>query len=465
MAGSSTVQFAQTSRLPDQLSDQEFWRLVTDFSEPSGPYTGDNWISNEASIQDVIPPLKQIAKPGGAYLGVGPEQNFTYMWALQSKIGFIIDIRRQNMLEILMLKALFEVSPDRADFVANLFSKKRPAGLDANTSAKALMNAFANSQSEGLAKNIDSVKTALTKHGYTLSADDLARISFVQEIFNRGGVTITAEFSSPGSPAGVPVTFTDLMTATDRKGQPWSFLSSEAAYQYIREMHRKNLIIPLVGDFAGPSAIRRVGEYLKARNANVAAFYLSNVEYYLSGPTMKAFQSNVASLPIDSSSTLIRWSPRPTVPYLPWYTPEMGVVVSLLTPASELVELVKTNQAPTTYRDVLSGTRDPQTLTAAMQDPSLRKVTGRIMGISGLKSNEILRVELVENLRPAGLIVSSDVADDGTFEVRNVRPRTYQAIVLKSCKGCSNSTVAATPINVVVADKDIADLRLALIAQ
>jgi hypothetical protein len=100
-----------------------------------------------------------------------------------------------------------------------------------------------------------------------------------------------------------------------------------------------------------------------------------------------------------------------------------------------------------------------------MQDPSLRKVTGRITGISGLKSNEILRVELVENLRPAGLIVSSDVADDGTFEVRNVRPRTYQAIVLKSCKGCSNSTVAATPINVVVADKDIADLRLALIAQ
>src|SRR6185295_4016563 len=124
---------AQVRGLPDQLSDQEFWRTITDFSEPSGPYTGDNWISNEASIQNVIPPLKQLTKPGGVYLGVGPEQNFTYMWALQSKIGFIIDIRRQNMLEILLFKALFEVSPDRADFVANLFSKKRPAGLAANT--------------------------------------------------------------------------------------------------------------------------------------------------------------------------------------------------------------------------------------------------------------------------------------------------------------------------------------------
>src|SRR5688500_10443154 len=71
MSDSSSVQFAQTSRLPDQLTDQEFWRMITDLLESSGPYTGDNWSSDEASVQDVIPPLKQLAKPGGAYLGVG----------------------------------------------------------------------------------------------------------------------------------------------------------------------------------------------------------------------------------------------------------------------------------------------------------------------------------------------------------------------------------------------------------
>ncbi len=64
------------------------------------------------------------------------------MWALQSKMGFIIDIRRQNLLTILLHKALFEMSPDRADFVANLFSRRRPAGIDTNTSAKTLMTAF-----------------------------------------------------------------------------------------------------------------------------------------------------------------------------------------------------------------------------------------------------------------------------------------------------------------------------------
>jgi hypothetical protein len=91
------VHFAQTNRLPDQLSDQEFWRMVADLSEPSGPYTGDNWISNEASIQDVMIPLRQLAKPGGVYMGVGPEQNFTYIATLRPKMAFILDVRRGNL--------------------------------------------------------------------------------------------------------------------------------------------------------------------------------------------------------------------------------------------------------------------------------------------------------------------------------------------------------------------------------
>jgi hypothetical protein len=353
---------AQTPTLPSEISDKDFWRMVTEFSEASGPYTGDNWISNEASIQNVIPPLKQLTKAGGVYLGVGPEQNFTYMWALQSKMGFVIDIRRQNMLTILLHKALFEMSADRADFVANLFSRRRPAGLDANTSAKAMMAAFDKAPSEGLAKNIDAVKAVLTKHGYTLSGDDFARISFIQQTFNRGGLSITAEYASPGSPGGIPVSFTDLMTATDRNGQAWSFLSSEAAYRFIRELHRKNLIVPVVGNFAGTTAIRKVAEYLKQRNSIVTAFYVSNVEYYLNGPTMKSFQANLSTLPIDSSSLLIRWSPRPTIPSVPWYTIDMGPVVTMLSPITELVDLYKANKAPTNFPEVLRGTVNPAIL-------------------------------------------------------------------------------------------------------
>ena len=456
---------AQLSGLPAQLSDQEFWRTVTDFSEPSGPYTGDNWISNEASIQNVIPSLKQLTKPGGVYLGVGPEQNFTYMWALQSKIGFIIDIRRQNMLNVLLFKALFEISPDRADFVSHLFSRRRPAGLDSTTSALTLTVAYESAPTEGLAANIEAVRSTFAKHGFALSAEDLSRIDYIYGIFNRGGPMITAEFASPGSPGGVPVTYTDLMTATDKSGQPWSYLSSEAAYQYIREMHRKNLIIPLVGDFAGRTTIRMVADYVKQRKATVAAFYVSNVEMYLQGQIMKNFHANLSALPIDSSSMLIRWAPRPAIQYVPWYVPDMGGVwgvVTMLQPISELVELHRAGRSPDNFADTYRATVDPMTLAASTLDSSLRKVTGRVTGSAGLKPTEVLRVELVENLRQSGLIITAEVAPDGSFQVKNVSPRTYQAIVLRSCIGCNYSRVGGAPVDVVVADKDITGLQLVL---
>jgi hypothetical protein len=456
---------AQGNGLPAQLSDQEFWRTIVQFSEPSGQYTGDNWISNEASIQNVIPPLKQLTKPGGVYLGVGPEQNYTYMWALQSKIGFIIDIRRQNMLNVMLFKALFEMSPTRADFVANLFSRRRPAGIDATTNVKALMLAIESAPKEGLAANTATVRSIFAKHGFALSEEDLSTIDFIYGIFNRGGPMITAEFASPGSPGGVPVTYTDLMTATDKNGEAWSYLSSEAAYQYVKELHRKNLIIPLVGDFAGRTTIRMVSDYLKQRNATVTAFYISNVEMYLSGQVMKNFHANVSTLPIDSSSMLIRWAPRPAIPSVPWYTPDMGGiwgVATMLSPISDMVELYRTGRSPSTYQDTYRATVDPMTLVASMQDPSLRRVAGKVTGLAGLKPNESLRVELVENLRPSGLIITAEVAADGSFVVKNVSPRTYQAVVLRTCTGCNYSRVGGAAVNVVVTDKDITGLQLVL---
>jgi hypothetical protein len=57
------------------------------------------------------------------YLGVGPEQNFTYIVNLEPRLAVIFDIRRQNAMLHLMYKALFELSPSRAEFVSRLFSR------------------------------------------------------------------------------------------------------------------------------------------------------------------------------------------------------------------------------------------------------------------------------------------------------------------------------------------------------
>ena len=95
--------------LPAQIGDDAFWRMISEFSEPGGYFRSDNFLSNENAFQFVIPELSKRESPGGVYLGVGPEQNFTYLVALQPKLAFIIDIRRQNMLEHLLYKALIEL--------------------------------------------------------------------------------------------------------------------------------------------------------------------------------------------------------------------------------------------------------------------------------------------------------------------------------------------------------------------
>src|SRR5436190_6914255 len=128
--------------LPAQYTDAEFWKIVNDFSEPGGAFPYENFVSNEVSYMDILPDLTRVAKTGGAYLGVAPEQNFTYIAAIKPKVAFILDIRRQNLVELLMYKALFEMSADRVEFVSRLFSRQKPGGLAANSSAEVIFKAF-----------------------------------------------------------------------------------------------------------------------------------------------------------------------------------------------------------------------------------------------------------------------------------------------------------------------------------
>ncbi len=295
--------------LPPQLSDEAFWRMVTDFSEDGGYFRFENFLSNELAYQYVIPKLKQNVKPGGVYLGVGPEQNFTYIAALQPKMAFIIDIRRQNMIELLMYKALFELSVDRADFLSRLYSRKRPPLLGAGSTAEELFLGFNEQKTDrALAqRNAREIKDTLVKrHKFDLTKEDLDSIEYVYSVFVEAGPDL--DYTIGGGGGGGSPTYRELMTAADREGQQRSYLATEENFRLVREMQRKNLIVPLAGDFAGPKAIRAVGQYLKDHDATATAFYLSNVEQYLfqQRNDWRQFYSNVAALPLDDSSTFIR---------------------------------------------------------------------------------------------------------------------------------------------------------------
>lgn len=368
------------STIPSQLSDKDFWRIATDVSEPGGYFRSDNFLSNEMGFLYPIPDLKRTTNPGGVYLGVGPEQNFTYIAALQPKMAVLFDIRRQMMIHHLMYKALFEMAPDRAEFLSKLFSRPRPAGLDTATNPIKLFDAFIDAPSDtGLhRRNLIAIKDQLTKkHGFTLTKDDSASLDYVYSAFYEAGPLINYSFR-PGTGAtrfngermvfrsasgdviggtnisfrgGGMANYAELQAATDAAGNYLAFLATEPAYRYVRDMHLRNMIVPVVGNFAGPKAIRAVGDYLRAHNATVTAFYLSNVEQYLfqQGDDWRKWFDNVATLPLDSASTFIRSGRGGS---------SAGVIglASMLASMQEQVKMYKDGKI-LTYYDVINSSR------------------------------------------------------------------------------------------------------------
>src|SRR5215831_3494377 len=311
---SSTIQLARS--LPDSLSDREFWQLFTTSSEPGGSFISENFVSNEQMYQDVIPTLQRSLTPGGVYLGVGPEQNFTYIANLKPRMAVIFDIRRQNAMAHLMYKAFFELAPTRADFVSRLFSRPLARPLpDSATPATLFSAVMAVPMSDSaFDANRKAIIDRLTvTHGFELTPEDIQSITHVLASFFEAGPNINYGYRSaaPNFMSAMYATFAQLQSLTNADGVNMAFLANEENYRALRAMHRKNLIVPVVGDFAGPKAIRAVAEYLQQRHATVTTFYLSNVEQYLFRSTGAAqrFYENVQALPIDSTSTFIRSVP------------------------------------------------------------------------------------------------------------------------------------------------------------
>jgi hypothetical protein len=298
--------------LPDALSDQDFWKLSSESSEENGWFRSDNLLSNELGFPVIVAGLPRSVPTAHVYLGVGPEQNFNYIAALKPKMAFIVDIRRGNLDVQLMYKALFDLSADRAEFVSRLFSKRRPASLNPFSSPDQIFQAFgAVPRSEELKNaNLLAVKAALVAvHHFPLEPEDLKNITAAYEAFYTFGPDIRYS-STQGAGFGFnQPTYAELMEAVDEEGRPRGYLASEQSFQVMKHLEAKNLIVPVVGNFGGPKAIRAVGRYVKEHGSVVSAFYLSNVEMYLHQQNLwDAFCRNVATLPLDETSTFIRSS-------------------------------------------------------------------------------------------------------------------------------------------------------------
>ena len=312
---SATVALRAAASLPVELTDQEFWALTERLSEPNGYFRSDNFLSNERGYQTVIPDLVGRTTPGGVYVGVGPEQNFPYIVALKARMAFIIDIRRGNLHEQLLYKALFEMSVDRADFLSRLFSRQRPPGLSAQSTVAQLFAAYdqVSASDDRYKENLKAVVDRLTKtHRFALSEEDIRGIAYVyHEAFYAGGPGLNYSMGRGGMGRSSP-TYEELMLADDGRGENRGYLASEEGFTFLKNLEGRNLLVPVVGNFGGPKAIRAVGQYVTEHGGKVAAFYLSNVEQFLRmDGTWDNFCASVATLPLDDTSTFIYSSRGP----------------------------------------------------------------------------------------------------------------------------------------------------------
>ena len=317
LATGTRVDAQANARLPERLSDAEYWALVDSISEPGGYFQiQDNFTSNEREIGQLFTMLRERGVTGNVYMGVGPEQNLTYIASIRPKMAFIVDIRRQAVMQHLMFKAIFEMSADRADFISMLFSKPRPPGIDTSTTIQNIWEAYWNVTSDTAMyrSNYVRIMDLLTKtHGFRLTKEETEQLKWVFDAFFMYGPTITTRSGSGGpggggGGGGNQSTFADLTGySNDAAGMPRSFLSSEENYAYVRDLHVRNLIVPVSGDFAGPKAIRAIGAWLKSHGGVVSAFYVSNVEQYLFRESKQVqFYDNVGTLPITDESVFIR---------------------------------------------------------------------------------------------------------------------------------------------------------------
>jgi hypothetical protein len=298
----------QVSAADVQVSREQFVRYIEDWSEPEGYFDTDNFISNETSYLHVIPELAKRVRPGGVYLGVGPDQNFSYIVHTRPSLAIIVDIRRQNMLELLFYKALFDLSASRAEFLSMLFAKDAPR-IDRTATLPDLLRATrrAPSSDSRHQTNFAAIKRRLTTdYGLKLSAADFRKIEYVYDTFFRENLDL--RFSSIGRSNALNYpTFEQILLQTDRTGRLQNYLADEESFLWLKKFQAENRLVPIVGDFAGPHAFKAAGAFLGRNGLQVSAFYTSNVEFYLFGrPEWRAFLENVRALPMSNDAVFIR---------------------------------------------------------------------------------------------------------------------------------------------------------------
>lgn len=292
------------------LSDTSFAGTVARLSEAPGYFDSDNLISNETSYLHAVSRLRELGVRGGAYIGVGPDQNYSYIAAIRPSIAYLIDIRRDNLLMHLMFKALFERSRNRLEYLCHWIGRPVPDDAGAWTD-RPIEDILARLDSipadpAAAATETDSIVATVDRYGVPLSTTDIETIRRFHTEFSRWGLDL--RFTSTGrQPRYYYPTLRQLILERDLEGHEAGYLASAAGWKVVKDLHAANRVIPVVGNLAGASAFPAIAREIAVRGEPVAALYVSNVENYIwRDGTFSRFAATAARLPRNAHSVIIR---------------------------------------------------------------------------------------------------------------------------------------------------------------
>lgn len=254
---------------PKLVPDEAVGPLIAKLSEKAGDFPSENYVSNELSLLDVADDLRAPALKARAYVGVGPEQSYSYLAILEPRVAYIVDIRRGNLLEHMFFRGCFEKATTRSEFLSALFD-----GDVART--KAVMDRLGVPRSKDDDKTLERIQAAFAKH----------QLKIAYTMLGNGR------------------TYPTLGETLALKG---SFTESDEAYERVRRLVLENRVIPVTGDFGGAHALPAVADDMRARGLTLGVFYTSNVEQYLFDARKHgAFVKSVEAMPRDEESRVVR---------------------------------------------------------------------------------------------------------------------------------------------------------------
>jgi hypothetical protein len=219
--------------------------------------TSEHYLKSNESRHDVWFPY--IEGIGGAYVGVGADQNYTVLTTARSEWVFLLDIDPRVALTHRAYEILVEQS-ETPDALLERFAPDQK-----NASSKLLEEAMADSPDSdrrAVVQNFRGARETLFRH--------LERVR-----------------------------------ARTRTDIPSTWLSDPERYAWLRRLFLSDRVRIMAGDLTGPSSMKSIGAAAQALGARVRVLYLSNAEEYfkyVSGD----YRANVNALPSDERSVVLR---------------------------------------------------------------------------------------------------------------------------------------------------------------